>query len=84
MRILVADKLAAEGLDFLKKSGIDYDEKIGLKEPELAAAVGGYDGLVVRSGAKVTAKVLENPGNLKTIARAGVGGFGVGGVVSEQ
>jgi D-3-phosphoglycerate dehydrogenase len=73
MRILVADKLAAEGLEFLKKSGIDYDEKIGLKEPELAAAVGGYDGLVVRSGAKVTAKVLENPGNLKTIARAGVG-----------
>jgi D-3-phosphoglycerate dehydrogenase / 2-oxoglutarate reductase len=73
MRILVADKLAAEGLDFLRKSGIDYDEKIGLKEPELAAAVGSYDGLVVRSGAKVTAKVLENPGNLKTIARAGVG-----------
>ena len=73
MRILVADKLATEGLDFLKKSGIDYDEKIGLKEPELAAAVGAYDGLVVRSGAKVTAKVLESPGNLKTIARAGVG-----------
>src|SRR5687768_4963993 len=73
MRILVADKLATEGLDFLKESGIDYDEKIGLKEPELAAAVGAYDGLVVRSGAKVTAKVLESPGNLKTIARAGVG-----------
>jgi D-3-phosphoglycerate dehydrogenase len=73
MRILVADKLAAEGLAFLKQSGIDYDEKIGLKEPELAAAVGAYDGLVVRSGAKVTAKVLENPGNLKAIARAGVG-----------
>jgi D-3-phosphoglycerate dehydrogenase len=73
MRILVADKLAAEGLDFLKQSGISYDEKIGLKEPELAAAVGEYDGLVVRSGAKVTAKVLENPGKLKTIARAGVG-----------
>ena len=47
--------------------------KIGLKEDELAAAVGEYDALIVRSGAKVTAKVLENPGKLKAIARAGVG-----------
>lgn len=73
LRILVADQLAKEGLDFLKQSGIEYDEKIGLKEPELAGAVGSYDALIVRSGAKVTAKVLENAGNLKAIARAGVG-----------
>lgn len=73
MRILVADKLAEEGLEFLKQSGVGYDAKIGLKEDELAAAVGGYDAMVVRSGAKVTARVLENPGSLKAIARAGVG-----------
>src|SRR5436190_1189813 len=73
MRILVADKLADEGLEFLKQTGIDFDTKVGLKEDELAAAVGGYDALIVRSGAKVTAKVLTNPGNLKAIARAGVG-----------
>jgi D-3-phosphoglycerate dehydrogenase len=68
MRILVADKLADEGLDYLKSTGIDFDAKVGLKEDELASAVGGYDALIVRSGAKVTAKVLENPGNLKAIA----------------
>src|SRR5437016_8250114 len=73
MRILVADKLAEEGLDYLKQSGFAFDTKIGLKEDELAAAVGAYDALIVRSGAKVTAKVLENPGKLKAIARAGVG-----------
>src|SRR3954449_11833253 len=73
MRILVADKLAEEGLEFLTESGANFDVKVGLKEDELAAEVGGYDALVVRSGAKVTAKVLENPGNLKAIARAGVG-----------
>jgi len=73
MRILVADKLAEEGLEFLKQTGIEFDTKVGLKEDELAAAVGGYDALIVRSGAKVTAKVLTNPGNLKAIARAGVG-----------
>lgn len=73
MKILVADELAAEGLDVLKREKIDYDVKVGLKEDELAAAVGAYDALIVRSGAKVTAKVLEKPGNLKAIARAGVG-----------
>src|SRR2546430_17172842 len=72
-RILVADKLAEEGLEFLKQSGVSFETKVGLKEDELAAAVGGFDALIVRSGAKVTAKVLEKPGQLKAIARAGVG-----------
>src|SRR5688572_29814246 len=72
-KILVGDKLADEGLEFLKQSGIEFDAKIGLKEDDLASTVGGYDALIVRSGAKVTAKVLENPGRLKAIARAGVG-----------
>src|SRR6266487_4248446 len=72
-RILVADKLAEEGLEFLKQAGASFETKVGLKEDELAAAVGAFDALIVRSGAKVTAKVLEQPGKLKAIARAGVG-----------
>jgi D-3-phosphoglycerate dehydrogenase len=47
--------------------------RLGLSEDELAKVVGEYDGLIIRSGAKVTAKVLANPGKLKGIARAGVG-----------
>jgi D-3-phosphoglycerate dehydrogenase / 2-oxoglutarate reductase len=73
MRILVADKLAEEGLAFLKESKAEFDAKVGLKEDELAAIAGDYDAMIVRSGAKVTAKVLEKPGKLKAIARAGVG-----------
>lgn len=73
MRILVADKLAEEGLEFLKQQKVEFESKIGMKEDELSAAVGSYDGLIVRSGAKVTARVLEHPGQLKAIARAGVG-----------
>src|SRR3954471_14886008 len=73
MKILIADKLADEGLDVLKDSGASHDAKVGLKEDELAAEVGKYDALIVRSGAKVTAKVLAEPGKLKAIARAGVG-----------
>src|SRR5438067_9784141 len=73
MKILVADKLAEEGLEFLTESAANFDVKLGLKEDELAAEVGKYDALIVRSGAKVTARVLEHPGSLKAIARAGVG-----------
>src|SRR5256885_11873704 len=73
LRILVADKLADEGLEFLRNSGIEFDAKIGLKEEELASIIGQYDALIVRSGVKATAKVLANPGKLKAIARAGVG-----------
>src|SRR5688572_28056321 len=73
MKVLVADKLADEGLAFLQAEKVDHDVKVGLSEDELSAIVGQYDALVVRSGAKVTAKVLEKPGKLKAIARAGVG-----------
>ena len=66
MKILVADKLADEGLEVLRVSGASYDIKIGLSESALAAelARGQYDALVVRSGAKVTAAVLQSPGRL--------------------
>ena len=40
---------------------------------ELANIIRDYDGLIVRSETKVTAKVLANPGRLKGVARAGVG-----------
>ena len=41
MRILVADKLAEEGLEFLKQNKAAFDAKVGLKEDELAASGGG-------------------------------------------
>ena len=84
MRILVADKLAEEGLDFLKKNKSDFDVKVGLTVDELAAAVGEYDALIVRSGAKVTARVLEKPGKLKAIASTGVDRSGASGAFSKR
>lgn len=75
-RILAADKLAQEGLDWLDaQPDAELVNKPGLSEDEYAAmlAQGGIHAMIVRSGIKVTAKVLENPGDLKIIARAGVG-----------
>ena len=75
LKILVADKLAEEGLEYLKQSGVAFDVKVGLSDDELAAVAGEYDAMIVRSAPKKSAisKVLENPGKLKAIARAGVG-----------
>jgi D-3-phosphoglycerate dehydrogenase len=74
MKVLIADKLSLVGLDWLKKqSDVEIDIKPGLKPEELAGIVGEYDGMIIRSGAKVTAAVMANPGKLRCIARAGVG-----------
>ncbi len=75
-KVLVSDSLSKEGLDVLenaKSAGIQSAYKPGLKEDELAAAISEYDGLVIRSGSKVTAKVLEAATNLKVVGRAGIG-----------
>ncbi len=74
MKILVADKLSKVGIDWLKEQDdVEVDVKAGLAPAELAKIIGEYDGMIIRSGAKVTAEVLEKPGKLRGIARAGVG-----------
>ena len=74
MKILIADKLSPVGLDWLKEQDdVEVSVQPGLAPAELAKIVGEYDGMIIRSGVKVNAEVLENPGNLKGVARAGVG-----------
>ncbi|MHC4622430.1 MAG: phosphoglycerate dehydrogenase [Planctomycetota bacterium] len=74
IKILITDKLAQEGIDLLNSTeGVEAVVKTGISEDELGNIIGEHDGLIVRSGTKVTAKVLARPGKLKGIARAGVG-----------
>ena len=62
MRILVADKLADEGLEFLKESGVAFDVKVGLKdETSSPPRSPEYDALIVRSGAKVDRQGAGEP-----------------------
>jgi len=60
-------------LEAAKSAGIGYDYKPGLSEDELASGVFAYEGLIIRSGTKVSAKVLEVAVNLKVVGRAGIG-----------
>jgi D-3-phosphoglycerate dehydrogenase len=74
IKVLITDKLAQEGIDLLNSiDGVEAVIKTGISEDELAKIIAEHDGLIIRSGTKVTEKVLANPGKLKAIARAGVG-----------
>ncbi len=73
IRVLIADDMSKRAVEILQKAGFAVDVKVGLKPEELAAIIGQYQGLGIRSATKVTAAILENPGSLKIIGRAGVG-----------
>jgi D-3-phosphoglycerate dehydrogenase / 2-oxoglutarate reductase len=73
-RVLVSDKLSAQGMDILRAApDIEVDEAVGLKPPELAAKIPPYHALIVRSGSTVTAEVIAASANLRVIGRAGIG-----------
>src|SRR5207249_4265043 len=72
-RVFISDKLGGNGIELLKSSGLEVDFRPGLKGKELQDAVQTADGMIVRSETKVTAELLENPGKLRAVVRAGVG-----------
>ncbi len=72
MKVLVADPVATGGRGNPEEDA-EVDVKTGLKPEELLAIIGEYEGLMVRSETKVTAKVIEAGKKLQVIARAGVG-----------
>ncbi|HYN86797.1 MAG TPA: phosphoglycerate dehydrogenase [Pyrinomonadaceae bacterium] len=73
MKIFVSDDVSESGLEPLRAAGFAVDKRAGLKGDELAEAVRGADGLIVRSETKVTAALLEAASRLRAVGRAGVG-----------
>ena len=74
MKILISDKLATEGVEILKAvKEFEVDCKFGIAPDELKSIIKDYHGLIIRSGTKVTADIIEAADNLKVIGRAGVG-----------
>ena len=52
---------------------IEVEYKPGIDADELLRIIPDYDGLIVRSGTKVTADLLEAGEKLRVIGRAGIG-----------
>lgn len=73
IKILIADDMSKKAVEILSTAGFTVDFKVGMKPEELAAVIGEYHGVGIRSASKITAATLANPGKLKIIGRAGVG-----------
>ncbi len=71
MRILIAEPLAAAGIELLK-SHSDWDVIVS-NPKEYSQFLADTDALIVRSAVKVTKEVLEKAPKLRVIGRAGVG-----------
>jgi D-3-phosphoglycerate dehydrogenase / 2-oxoglutarate reductase len=74
-KVLISDALSPAAVQIFRDRGIevDFQPALGKDKEKLAAVVGNFDGLAVRSATKVTSKVLEQARNLKVIGRAGIG-----------
>ena len=73
MKILVSDSLSERGVAVLEQGGFGVDVKLKLPKEQLLEEIKAYDGIIVRSGTKVTADVIDAGGRLKIIGRAGTG-----------
>lgn len=73
MKVAIADSLSPEAVNKLKAAGIEVQDLTALDAPQLAAALPGVHGLIVRSRTKVTAELLAAAPDLKVVGRAGVG-----------
>jgi D-3-phosphoglycerate dehydrogenase len=68
-RILVREPIAEAGIDLLRERfDVDVDGATPLEE-----SIGEYDAIVIRSGTRLTAELIERAERLKVIGRAGVG-----------
>jgi len=73
-QILVADKIAETGVEFLKKQeGIEVIEAYGSSKDAVLKLVSKVSAIIVRSETKIDADVIAAAPMLKVVGRAGVG-----------
>lgn len=72
-RVLVADPIAAEGVERLKAGGLEVTVRTGLDHDALLAAIADCEAVIVRSETQITRDVIAAAPRLRAIGRAGVG-----------
>jgi len=74
-KVLISDKLSEAAVQIFRDRGVEVDfrPELGKEKDALAAIIGDYDGLAIRSATKATEKLIEKADNLKVIGRAGIG-----------
>jgi D-3-phosphoglycerate dehydrogenase len=72
MKVLVAEPLAEEGVEALRRQ-VEVDVRVGLSRDDLLATISDYDAIVIRSQTKLDHEAISKAERLKVIGRAGVG-----------
>lgn len=72
-KILASDSIEKVCGEVFKARGHELVEMPGIKKDELLKVIKDFDGLVVRSGTKVSSDVIDAGVNLKIVGRAGTG-----------
>lgn len=72
-RVLITEKIADSGIEYLRGAGFEVDEQLDLSSEALLGAVRGADALIVRSATPVTKEVIEAADRMMVIGRAGIG-----------
>lgn len=84
MKVLACDRVDAAAVAMIRAAGHEVAEANALKGAELADALRGVSGLVVRGATKVTADVLRACPDLRVVVRAGSGLDNVDRVAAEE
>ncbi len=72
-KIIVTDKMASTGVDYLKSKGFQVDTPYGISHEDLLGIIDQYDAIIVRSATKVKQDIIDKGVNLKAAGRAGNG-----------
>jgi D-3-phosphoglycerate dehydrogenase / 2-oxoglutarate reductase len=71
-RVLVAENIGRSGIALLQQH-FDVEVANGWSREDLAARIGEYDGILIRSATKLDAELIDMAGRLRAVGRAGVG-----------
>jgi D-3-phosphoglycerate dehydrogenase / 2-oxoglutarate reductase len=73
VKVLVKEKIGESGVELLRDAGLEVELGTDWDDAELARRIGEFDAILIRSGTKLTAELLDRAERLKAVGRAGVG-----------
>jgi D-3-phosphoglycerate dehydrogenase len=73
VKVLVREKIGPSGVDLLRGAGIDVELGTDWGQDELERRIGEFEGILIRSGTKLDAGLIDRAERLKIVGRAGVG-----------
>ncbi len=71
-RVLVKEPIAESGVELLQR---EFEVELGteMSDEELAGRIGEFDAILIRSGTRITADLIDRADRLRVIGRAGTG-----------